>query len=128
MNKPEIAVECFNGGFSCSQSVFSTYAKELGIEKEQALKIACAFGGGMVGMGDTCGAVTGAMMAIGLKYGKFDAQDNAAKSLTYDEVKLFMDEFKMRNSSIICRELLGYNPGNPEEEKAFKEKNPGVKP
>lgn len=128
MNKPEIAAECFNNGFNCSQAVFSAYTEEFGIEKEQALKIACAFGGGMARMGDTCGVVTGAMMAIGLKYGKSKAEDDAARDKTYSTVKDFVNEFKMRNSSIVCRELLGFDLNNSEEMAAFKEKNPGVNP
>lgn len=128
MNKPEIAAECFNNGFNCSQAVFSAYTEEFGIEKEQALKIACAFGGGMARMGNTCGAVTGAMMAIGLKYGKSKAEDDAARDKTYSTVKDFVNEFKLRNSSIVCRELLGFDLNNPEEMAAFKEKNPGVNP
>jgi C_GCAxxG_C_C family probable redox protein len=128
MNKSDIAVECFNIGFNCSQSVFSTYAEELGLGNKESLKIACSFGGGMARMGETCGAVTGAFMAIGLKYGKSQPQDETAKDKTYGIVNEFVDEFKLRNSSIICRELLGYDLSRPAEVKAFKEKNPSVNP
>jgi C_GCAxxG_C_C family probable redox protein len=123
MNKPDEAVGCFKQTFSCSQAVFSVYALEFGIDKETALKIAGAFGGGMARMGETCGAVTGAFMAIGLKYGKTKAEDEAAKEKTYQIVKEFVEKFKSQNGSIICRELTGCDMSSPEGLRAFKEKN-----
>lgn len=69
MNQSERAVACFKEGFSCSQAVFSTFAPQLGLECELALKVAGLFGGGMGRLGEVCGAVTGALMALGLKYG-----------------------------------------------------------
>lgn len=123
MNKPEEAVECFKQTFSCSQAVFSAYAPEFGIDKETALKIAGAFGGGMARMGETCaGAVTGAFMLIGLKYGKTKAEDEPAKEKTYQVVREFVEKFKLRNSSIVCRELTGCDMNSPEGLRAFKEK------
>jgi len=123
MNKPDEVVECFKQTFSCSQAVFSVYALEFGIDKETALKIAGAFGGGMARMGETCGAVTGAFMAIGLKYGKAKAEDEAAKEKTYQVVKEFVEKFKSQNGSIVCRELTGCDMSSPEGLQAFKEKN-----
>ncbi|MCX5815160.1 MAG: C-GCAxxG-C-C family protein [Proteobacteria bacterium] len=123
MNKPEEAVECFKQTFSCSQAVFSAYASEFGIDMETALKIAGAFGGGMARMGETCGAVTAAFMVIGLKYGKTRAEDEPAKEKTYQVVREFVEKFKLRNSSIVCRELTGCDMNSPEGLQAFKEKN-----
>lgn len=122
-NKPEQAVERFEQTFSCSQAVFSVYAPEFGIGMETALKIAGAFGGGMARMGETCGAVTGAFMAIGLKYGKTIAEDEPAKEKTYQIVLEFVKRFKSRNNSIVCKELTGCDMSSPEGLKAFKEKN-----
>ncbi len=79
ISRIDSAVDCFTCGFSCSQAVFSTFAEKIGLDKETALRISGPFGGGMARMGDTCGAVTGAFMAIGLKYGKAKADDYAAK-------------------------------------------------
>ncbi len=64
MNKVDCAVACFSEGFSCSQAVFATYAKDMGMDYEMALKVSQAFGGGMGGMKGECGAVTGAYMVI----------------------------------------------------------------
>ena len=111
MNKADKALSCFEEGFSCSQAVFSTYAVEIGMDRDVALKIAQAFGGGMAQMGEMCGAVTGAFMVIGLKYGRTRADDDKAKIKTYRLVKEFTEKFKARNGTIICRELLGCDIG-----------------
>ena len=73
-------------------------------------------------MGETCGAVTGAFMAIGLKYGMTQAKDEAARDKTYKLAHEFANRFKERHRSIICRELLGYDLSKPEERKAAYDK------
>jgi len=116
--KIDLAVSMFKEGYSCSQAIFSVFAEELGLDPKTAIKIATSFGGGMARMGETCGAVTGAFMAIGLKY----AVGKDSKDEVYGIVKKFVYEFKSRNQSIICKELLGYNLSTPEGMKAVKEK------
>ena len=116
------AVECFLSGFNCAQAVFSTYCDDLGLETEMAKRIACGFGAGMGYIGETCGAVTGALMLIGLKYGKVDVEDNAAKDKTYEMVQEFTKRFKAINSSVKCKELLGYDLSIPEDLDTVKEK------
>ena len=123
MDKTDQAVNLFKQSYSCSQSVFSVYAKDLGVDMDIAHKIAGAFGGGMARMGETCGAVTGAFMAIGLKYGKTDPEDKAAQEKKYDDVRTFVDRFKSIHGSIVCRELTGCDLGTPEGLNEFKEKN-----
>jgi len=123
MNNPERAVSCFKETFSCSQAILSTYGPELGLEKETALKVAGAFGGGMARMGEVCGAVTGAFIVIGLKHGKIKAEDEEAKEKTYLIVREFVERFKSRNGSIKCRELLGYDISTLEGIQLIKEKN-----
>jgi C_GCAxxG_C_C family probable redox protein len=122
MNRIEQAVACYKEGFSCAPAVFSAYASEFGLDIETALKIATGFGGGMGRMGETCGAVTGAFMVIGLKYGKIKAEDNQAKEKTYELVREFAKRFKARNGTILCRELLGYDLSTPEGMKLAREK------
>lgn len=123
MGKIEEAVYCFNEGFMCSQAVLSTYGAQFGLDRETALKVSAAFGGGMGRMGETCGAVTGAFMVIGLKYGRTSVQDAQAHERTNDVVKEFVDEFKHRNGSILCRELLDCDLSTPKGQRAFKERN-----
>jgi C_GCAxxG_C_C family probable redox protein len=123
MSKPEEALSYFRENFSCSQAVFAAYAPEMGLDKETALRVAGAFGGGMGRMGETCGAVTGAFMLIGMRYGQIRTDDGTAKDRTYQFVREFVERFKDRNRSIVCRELLGVHPGTPEGSQAFKEKD-----
>ena len=74
-SKCDLAVELLGQGFSCSQAVFAVFADELGLERDVALKVASGFGGGIGGTGRACGALTGAIMAIGYENGSTDAAD-----------------------------------------------------
>lgn len=88
-----------------------------------AFRIACGFGGGCARLGLTCGAVTGAFMVIGLKYGKAKADDNDAKEKTYAVVQEFSERFVERNKSLNCTELLGCDLGTSEGRVKVKEQN-----
>ncbi|MCP4221109.1 MAG: C_GCAxxG_C_C family protein [bacterium] len=110
--KKELSVSCFKKGYCCSQAAFFPFAEQLGLDRDTALKIADSFGGGM-SLGSVCGAVTGAMMAIGLKYGRADAEDAVAKENTRSRVKGLIKRFKERNGSLNCRDLLGYDIAIP---------------
>jgi C_GCAxxG_C_C family probable redox protein len=105
-NETDLAVSRFNQGYSCAQAIVSTFGVHCGLDLQLALRVSGAFGGGMARMGETCGAVTGAMMVIGLLYGKTLPEDEAAKEKTYQVVHQFVDEFKAHHGSILCRELL----------------------
>ena len=94
----------------------------MGLERELALRVAGAFGGGMARMGEACGAVTGALMVIGLKYGMTQAKDEGARDKTYKLAQEFMARFKERHGSMVCRELLGYDLSKPEGRKAAHDK------
>jgi C_GCAxxG_C_C family probable redox protein len=121
LSKAEKAKKQFEKGFSCAPSVLSTYSEQLGLEKALALKIACGFGGGIGRMGKTCGAVTGAVMVIGLKHGRADLADEESQKRTYTLVKEFVDRFIALHGSIECRELIGYNLSNSRELKSARE-------
>jgi len=119
--KAEQAVERFRKGFNCSQAVLSSYSEQFGLDCEKAFKVATGFGGGMR-MGDTCGAFTGALMVLGLKYGNTTVEDKKAKAKTYTKVKEYTKRFKTRNGSITCRELLGCDVSTSEGMKEAKNK------
>jgi C_GCAxxG_C_C family probable redox protein len=106
MEKSEIVLEYFVNGFNCAQSVFTTLSTEMGLDKDIALKTACAFGGGMGRQQHVCGAVTGALMAIGLKYGKAFLDGDEKKIDTYEKTCRFLEEFTAKHGSIQCKELL----------------------
>lgn len=122
MNRIERSVSCFKQGFSCSQAVLSAFSDLFGLNRETALKISQAFGGGMARMGQTCGAVTGALMVIGLKHGRVKAEDVQARDKTYEIVREFVKRFKSKNGSIICKQLLGYDISTPQGMKTAEEK------
>jgi C_GCAxxG_C_C family probable redox protein len=115
MTKSEDALASFRSGFTCSSAVFSTFSAELGLDPEAAKKISCGFGAGISKTGNICGAVSGAIMVIGLKYGKTKEGDDAATEKTRALVRKFMQEFTERHDSVNCTELLGYNLSKPEE-------------
>ena len=115
MTKSDDALASFRSGFTCSSAVFSTFSAELGLDPEAAKKISCGFGAGISKTGNICGAVSGAIMVIGLKYGKTKEGDDAATEKTRALVREFMQEFTERHGSVNCTELLGYNLSNPEE-------------
>ena len=118
MNRVETALSRFAEGFNCSQAVFSSYAE--GLDEKAALKIASGFGGGMGRMAETCGAVTGAMMALGLRCGG-TSPDREAKERIYAKIREFADRFRARNGSLLCRELLGCDISTPEGYEAAKQ-------
>lgn len=115
MSKSSEAILCFNQGFNCSQAVLSTYCENLGLDKTTALKLSCAFGGGMGRIGETCGAVTGALMLIGLKYGKCNADDNESKDKTYQLVQKFANSFRAEFGSVRCKDILKFDISKQEE-------------
>ena len=121
MTRKELACEYFSQGFNCSQSVFAVFAEKYGLNKETALKIGCGFGGGMRNA-EICGAVTGAVMVIGLRYGHAVGNDDNSKTLCYQKTVEFTTAFKRMNKSIICRDLLGHDISDPNEMNKAAEK------
>ena len=121
MNRSDLAVQSLAAGFNCAQAVFSTFCSELGLQPETALRIAGGFGGGM-GLSETCGAVTGAFMLIGLKHGIVNIDDKENKRKTKNLVREFTQRFTKINNSVNCKELLAYDIRIPEEMKIVQEK------
>jgi len=114
MNKVQQAQSMFLDGYLCSQSVLMTYAALLDLKPETAARIAAPFGGGVARRGETCGAVNGAFMVLGLKYGHTSADDLDSKEKTYHGVEQFISQFQERNGSIRCNDLLDCDISTPE--------------
>ncbi|HPC99365.1 MAG TPA: C-GCAxxG-C-C family protein [Bacteroidales bacterium] len=106
MTKVDKAKEYFRDKFNCSQAVFTVFGTDFGLSENDCLKIGCAFGAGMGRQQFTCGAVTGALMAIGLRYGKALGDSENKKQETYLKTREFFAEFNKIYGSTICRELL----------------------
>jgi len=107
----EIAVAHFHQNFNCAQAVFVTFAPQLGLDESQALKLASPFGGGVARCGQICGAVTGALMALGLAQGA-DTPDG--KEDAYRLGQEFLQRFESRHATILCRELIACDISTPE--------------
>mgnify|MGYP004536623627 FL=1 len=105
----------FIKGYDCSQVVLAYFAERLGITEEMANKVTACFGGGMM-QGDTCGAFTGALMAIGVKYGHWDEEilltQKDGMMAKYAE---FRNLYFQRYDTCRCKELLGYDVSVPEQ-------------
>lgn len=106
MTNAQSAEKFFRNNFLCSQSILLTYADLFGMEAETAARIASPFGGGVARRGDTCGAVNGALMVLGLNFGHTSGDDLQSKEMTYQNVTDFISQFELRHGSILCRELL----------------------
>lgn len=95
----------FGQKYHCSQAVLAAFADEIGLTEQQALKLGGCFGAGMC-KGEVCGACTGALMALGMKYGQCEMTDMESRGKTNEVTKAFLDAFRKENGSYICRELL----------------------
>ena len=109
----ERAVELFKNGYNCSQSVVAAFADMYGFTEEQALRMSASFGGGIGRMRETCGAACGMSILAGLAKGSVVAGDHAGKPPNYALVQELAAEFRKRNGSLICAELLGLKPQTP---------------
>lgn len=107
MNRADEAARCFAQGASCSQAVLAAFSQELGLPRALAFKVAAGFGGGMGRLAETCGAVTGAIMVLGLRHGATEPADRTTKERTYAPVRELVARFKARHGSATCRKLLG---------------------
>jgi len=119
MKHSDLAADVFSQGVCCSQAVFSAFAPDYGLNRDIALKVSAGFGAGMGRMAHTCGAVTGAFMVLGLKYGATSG-DREAKEKTYRLVREFTELFKAKNGALGCKELLGCDISTPGGFEAMK--------
>lgn len=123
--RTELAKETFSEGFNCAQTVFTAFSEDYGIPVELANKLAGALGGGACA-GELCGAVSGALLVIGLKYGQTKPNDADAKKLCIEKATEFEELFKGKFGSIVCRDILNFDPST-KEGKAYMQKNPNCK-
>jgi C_GCAxxG_C_C family probable redox protein len=120
--RSEAAMEKFMAGYNCAQSVLFAFGPELGLDGEMSLKVATGLGAGMGRRGEVCGAVTGGILALGLKYGRGARQDRSATEETYRKTLELMARFEERHGSCLCRVLLeGCDLRTAEGQQFFKE-------
>ncbi len=106
MNRADEAMSLFKSGCCCSQAVLATYGPSLGMSHEQCLAIACGFAGGMH-MAETCGAVTGAFMVLGLRHAGAKSNKLEGRAASKAAIIEFTRKFEARRGTVRCRNLLG---------------------
>ena len=120
--KSEFAKQLFMDGFQCSQAVLEAFSEDFGLDPVMARKLASPFAAGS-GMGGACGAVAGAFMVIGLKYGMTEAGDHEASRNTIKNVKMFADRFRELHENTNCIDLIGLDITDENDQRKFRQKN-----
>lgn len=111
----KIASESFKNGYNCAQSIISAFGPELGLSRELGLRMTTGLGAGVNHSGNTCGAVLGAYLVIGLKYGIERPSDKKGKEKTREILDRFSKRFMETYPSLMCRDILGADVSKPEE-------------
>lgn len=117
------AAQAMDATYNCAQSVLLPYLKIFNVPENDGLKIASVFGAGMGRMQETCGAVTGAFMVLGLEYGFTNPKDQTQRDQLLEKTKEFVLKFKNEFGTITCRELLMCNLNTEEGMKKHKVEN-----
>ena len=120
VDREYMAEQLFRSGYNCSQTVFATFADAAGMTEEEAARLASPFGAGFGKMREVCGAVSGMVLLAGVLRGYSDPADAEAKKELYALVQNMCNEFKEREGSLICRELLGLREGEDLPEPAAR--------
>lgn len=118
-NKAHLVDKYFPEEMNCAQTIFSLHAEELGLDELTTQKIASGFAGGMA-CAETCGAVTGAYMVIGMKHGHASS-DPEDKMATKQKIVHFNEMFNAEHGSLICKKLVGYDISIPAEMEKARE-------
>ena len=103
--KTALAGEYFRQGYNCAQAVVAAFAAEAGLKESEALLLSSGLGGGLGGLGQTCGAVSGMVLVYGRLRGYDDPEDPRSKADTYAGVKRLMLQFDDAFGSWLCKEL-----------------------
>jgi C_GCAxxG_C_C family probable redox protein len=119
MNRIEKAEELFNQGLNCSQAMLTVFGSPFGIDPERAKQLGRAFGGGMGRLALTCGALTGAVMVLGLA--KDHPVEAEARELSFGKVRELFQRFEARYGTTLCKELLGADLSTEEGRQKAKE-------
>ncbi len=121
--KKEIALNTFRSGYNCAQSVLSAFTGEMNLDENQAMQTACGFGAGMGRLQETCGAVTGAYMALGVHACRGSSENNEKKEKSYALVQQFSAKFEEIYGTVKCRSLLGCDLRSEEGRQHANENN-----
>jgi C_GCAxxG_C_C family probable redox protein len=112
MSRVEKALKQFATGCNCCQSITTAFGPDYNLDSQKALKIGAAFGGGMSRLGNTCGAVSGALMIIGMAFRNTYPEDAENKEHVYEIGRGFLNKFMELHKTVMCRELIGIDMNN----------------
>jgi C_GCAxxG_C_C family probable redox protein len=115
MNRPGIAKEYMETKYNCAQSIIKTYANEIGYSENELIHLAFPFGGGCGLQGYICGALSGAAMILGAKYGKEYQGMEEYRDRLYGITQELFEQFKRKQGTILCKELIHYDLSKAEE-------------
>ncbi|MFA0815249.1 MAG: C-GCAxxG-C-C family protein [Anaerofustis sp.] len=128
MDHKQKAIDNFKKGFNCAQSVFVAFTDVTGMDEASAAKLSSSFGGGMGGMKEVCGVLSGAFMVLGIKYGFTEKSSPDEKKEHYARIKSFGDKFTEKYGSLVCRDLEGWSKADGflkgEQNNEFYQKKP----
>ena len=111
--KADKARAYFEQGFNCAQAVFAAFAEETGMDEGAALRLSSSFGGGMGGLREVCGAVSGMFMVMGMLRGYDRPDDPEAKKRLYAKLQNMAGKMTDQYGTLICRDLLKKNNVQP---------------
>lgn len=113
--KSNLAVKKFSEQhYNCCQAVICAYSDEFGVKEEDVFKMTEGFGTGMGGLKDTCGAVTGMFLTLGLINSAGNMADPfETKQETYKKLREMAADFEQKCGSLYCRDLKGFETGKP---------------
>ena len=122
-SKSQRAVELFSQNYNCAQSVYVGSAAGEGLSEAQRLALAAPFGGGVARQGEICGALTGALLALGEIEGEaMSADPVAGRDALYERARQLTETFREAHGAILCRELTGCALDTEAGQRAFKER------
>ncbi|MDO4418759.1 MAG: C-GCAxxG-C-C family protein [Ruminococcus sp.] len=107
MTKADRAKELFQKGYNCAQATFGAFAEDYGLDINVAMTLSAGLGGGIGRLRETCGAVTGATLAVSLAMGSFDLNNPDAKTRVYSEIRKVVEIFESETGTIVCADMLG---------------------
>jgi C_GCAxxG_C_C family probable redox protein len=119
--REEKAIGIFRSGLNCAQAVLTAYADDLNINSDLAVNISCGFGGGMGRLQETCGAVTGSYMVLGIFNGNKYSDNKDKKEVTYSMIQKFSERFKSFNGTTDCKSLIKCDLKTEEGQRYAKE-------
>jgi C_GCAxxG_C_C family probable redox protein len=108
------ALDTFAEGYNCAQAVLAACGPGLGLPRAQCLALAAGLGGGVCRAGELCGAVAGAVLAMGLRHGVATIDHPEAKGEVYVRIRPLLDAFAAEHGALTCRDLLGFALDTPD--------------